>query len=88
MILSFDCCPLDFIGKNLSIWFKKFPKVYILSFKHLEFYWNGKNKTKTEYSVTRVYLLLFLCFNFIGCNIPKDNSLSKFLKGQKINSIK
>eukprot|EP00924_Labyrinthula_sp_SR-Ha-C_P012265 snap_masked-scaffold_10-processed-gene-1.36-mRNA-1 protein AED:1.00 eAED:1.00 QI:0/0/0/0/1/1/4/0/80 len=52
IFLIFYFCPLDFIGKNLSIWFEKFPKVFILSFKHLEFYWNGKNKTKTEYSVT------------------------------------
>eukprot|EP00924_Labyrinthula_sp_SR-Ha-C_P005603 snap_masked-scaffold_92-processed-gene-0.16-mRNA-1 protein AED:1.00 eAED:1.00 QI:0/0/0/0/1/1/5/0/115 len=57
MTLTFDCCPLDFIGKNLSIWFEKFPKVkvYILSFKQIEFYWNEKNKTKIKYSGTRFY---------------------------------
>eukprot|EP00924_Labyrinthula_sp_SR-Ha-C_P012303 snap_masked-scaffold_10-processed-gene-2.14-mRNA-1 protein AED:1.00 eAED:1.00 QI:0/0/0/0/1/1/4/0/88 len=27
--LSFGFCPLDFIGKKLSIWFEKFPKVKV-----------------------------------------------------------
>eukprot|EP00924_Labyrinthula_sp_SR-Ha-C_P014712 snap_masked-scaffold_85-processed-gene-0.7-mRNA-1 protein AED:1.00 eAED:1.00 QI:0/0/0/0/1/1/5/0/113 len=59
ILLRFTFCPLDFIGKNLSIWFEKFPKFLSLSFKHPEFYWNGKYKTKTEYSVTRFYLLQY-----------------------------
>eukprot|EP00924_Labyrinthula_sp_SR-Ha-C_P012344 snap_masked-scaffold_10-processed-gene-3.7-mRNA-1 protein AED:1.00 eAED:1.00 QI:0/0/0/0/1/1/5/0/115 len=61
MILRFNFCPLDFIRKNLSIWFEKFPKVkvFILSFKHLKFYWNEKNKTKTKYSFTNFYLLQY-----------------------------
>eukprot|EP00924_Labyrinthula_sp_SR-Ha-C_P012231 snap_masked-scaffold_10-processed-gene-0.38-mRNA-1 protein AED:1.00 eAED:1.00 QI:0/0/0/0/1/1/4/0/83 len=83
MILSFDCCPLDFIGKNLSIWFEKFPNV-----KQLDFYYShlntlnfiGMKKIKQKLNIQSL--------NFRYCNIPKDNSLSQFLKGQKIKSIK
>eukprot|EP00924_Labyrinthula_sp_SR-Ha-C_P000286 snap_masked-scaffold_25-processed-gene-2.19-mRNA-1 protein AED:1.00 eAED:1.00 QI:0/0/0/0/1/1/5/0/108 len=57
--IFFYFCPLDFIGKNLSIWFEKFPKVFLLSFKHLKFYWNEKNKTKIKYSVTKFSLLQY-----------------------------
>eukprot|EP00924_Labyrinthula_sp_SR-Ha-C_P006402 snap_masked-scaffold_57-processed-gene-0.49-mRNA-1 protein AED:1.00 eAED:1.00 QI:0/0/0/0/1/1/8/0/819 len=81
--LSFDSCPLDFIGKNLSIWFEKFPKVEELKFIYchlntLNFI--GMEKIKQKLNIQSL--------NFRYCNIPKDNSLSQFLKGQKIKSIK
>eukprot|EP00924_Labyrinthula_sp_SR-Ha-C_P000231 snap_masked-scaffold_25-processed-gene-0.22-mRNA-1 protein AED:1.00 eAED:1.00 QI:0/0/0/0/1/1/5/0/134 len=80
--LSFDFCPLDFIGKNLSIWFEKFPKVEELEFFYchlntLNFV--GMEKIKQKLNIQSLIFKL--------CNIPKDNSLSKFLKGQKIKSI-
>eukprot|EP00924_Labyrinthula_sp_SR-Ha-C_P012291 snap_masked-scaffold_10-processed-gene-2.22-mRNA-1 protein AED:1.00 eAED:1.00 QI:0/0/0/0/1/1/8/0/657 len=81
-ILRFNFCPLDFIGKNLSVWFEKFPNV-----KQLEFYYChlntlnfiGMEKIKQNLNI---HSLDFTC-----CQIPKDNSLSQFLKEQKINSI-
>eukprot|EP00924_Labyrinthula_sp_SR-Ha-C_P006188 snap_masked-scaffold_54-processed-gene-1.80-mRNA-1 protein AED:1.00 eAED:1.00 QI:0/0/0/0/1/1/4/0/83 len=27
--LRFNCCPIDFIEKNLSVWFEKFPKIEV-----------------------------------------------------------
>eukprot|EP00924_Labyrinthula_sp_SR-Ha-C_P006403 snap_masked-scaffold_57-processed-gene-0.31-mRNA-1 protein AED:1.00 eAED:1.00 QI:0/0/0/0/1/1/8/0/810 len=80
--LIFDCCPLDFIGKNLSIWFEKFPKVEELKFLycHLNtFNFIGMEKIKQKLNIQSL--------NFRYCNIPKDNSLSQFLKGQKIKLI-
>eukprot|EP00924_Labyrinthula_sp_SR-Ha-C_P006380 maker-scaffold_57-snap-gene-0.5-mRNA-1 protein AED:0.30 eAED:0.78 QI:55/0.42/0.37/0.62/1/1/8/0/794 len=81
--LSFYGCPLDFIGKNLSIWFKKFPKVRQLQFIYchlntLNFI--GMEKIKQKLNIQSL--------DFSYCNIPKDNSLSQFLKGQEIKSIK
>eukprot|EP00924_Labyrinthula_sp_SR-Ha-C_P000305 maker-scaffold_25-snap-gene-3.64-mRNA-1 protein AED:0.06 eAED:0.19 QI:0/0.75/0.6/1/1/1/5/24/134 len=81
--LSFYFCPLDFIGKSLSIWFEKFPKV-----KELQFYYChlntlnfiGMEKMKKRLNIESIIFKL--------CNIPKDNSLSQFLKGQKIKLIK
>eukprot|EP00924_Labyrinthula_sp_SR-Ha-C_P000342 snap_masked-scaffold_25-processed-gene-3.3-mRNA-1 protein AED:1.00 eAED:1.00 QI:0/0/0/0/1/1/4/0/125 len=81
--LSFYFCPLDFIGKNISIWFEKFPKV-----KELQFYYChlntlnfiGMKKIKQKLNIQSISLRL--------CNIPKDNSLSQLLKGQKLKSIK
>eukprot|EP00924_Labyrinthula_sp_SR-Ha-C_P012290 snap_masked-scaffold_10-processed-gene-2.29-mRNA-1 protein AED:1.00 eAED:1.00 QI:0/0/0/0/1/1/8/0/788 len=80
--LTFVCCPIDFIGKNLSIWFKKFPKVEELQFLYchlntLNFI--GMEKIKQKLNIQSL--------GFNTCNIPKDNSLSQFLKGQKIKSI-
>eukprot|EP00924_Labyrinthula_sp_SR-Ha-C_P012747 snap_masked-scaffold_122-processed-gene-0.0-mRNA-1 protein AED:1.00 eAED:1.00 QI:0/0/0/0/1/1/8/0/789 len=82
MILRFNFCPLDFIGKNLSIWFKKIPKVEQLEFLYcnlntLNFI--GMEKIKQKLNIGSLIFKL--------CNIPKDNSLSQFLKGQKIKSI-
>eukprot|EP00924_Labyrinthula_sp_SR-Ha-C_P001836 snap_masked-scaffold_148-processed-gene-0.5-mRNA-1 protein AED:1.00 eAED:1.00 QI:0/0/0/0/1/1/5/0/134 len=81
--LSFDSCPLDFIGKNLSIWFEKFPKVEELKFFYchlnaLNFI--GMEKIKQKLNIQSII--------FTYCNIPEDNSLSQFLKGLKIKSIK
>eukprot|EP00924_Labyrinthula_sp_SR-Ha-C_P012330 snap_masked-scaffold_10-processed-gene-3.16-mRNA-1 protein AED:1.00 eAED:1.00 QI:0/0/0/0/1/1/5/0/134 len=81
--LIFDSCPLDFIGKNLSIWFEKFPNV-----KQLEFFYCdlntlnfvGMEKIKQKLNIGSLILT--------KCNIPKDNSLSQFLKGQNIKAIK
>eukprot|EP00924_Labyrinthula_sp_SR-Ha-C_P012298 snap_masked-scaffold_10-processed-gene-2.24-mRNA-1 protein AED:1.00 eAED:1.00 QI:0/0/0/0/1/1/5/0/139 len=83
MILSFGFCPLDFIGKNLSSWFKKFPKVEELQFIYchlntLNFI--GMEKIKQKLNIQS------MAFSF--CNIPVDNSLSQFLKGQNIKAIK
>eukprot|EP00924_Labyrinthula_sp_SR-Ha-C_P010162 snap_masked-scaffold_66-processed-gene-0.16-mRNA-1 protein AED:0.38 eAED:1.00 QI:0/0/0/0.12/1/1/8/0/794 len=82
VILKFNFCPLDFIGKNLSIWFKKFPKIQQLEFLYcnlntLNFI--GMEKIKQKLNIGSLIFKL--------CNIPKDNSLSQFLKGQKIKSI-
>eukprot|EP00924_Labyrinthula_sp_SR-Ha-C_P000257 snap_masked-scaffold_25-processed-gene-1.24-mRNA-1 protein AED:1.00 eAED:1.00 QI:0/0/0/0/1/1/8/0/814 len=82
IFLTFDCCPLDFIGKNVFIWFKKFPKVKELQFLYchlntLNFI--GMEKIKQKLNIQSII------FNL--CNIPKDNSLSQFLKGQKIKLI-
>eukprot|EP00924_Labyrinthula_sp_SR-Ha-C_P012332 snap_masked-scaffold_10-processed-gene-3.14-mRNA-1 protein AED:1.00 eAED:1.00 QI:0/0/0/0/1/1/4/0/125 len=81
--LTFDCCLLDFIGKNLSIWFEKFPKIKQLQFLYchlntLNFI--GMKNIKQKLNVQSI--------TFTYCNIPEDNSLSQFLKGQKIKSIK
>eukprot|EP00924_Labyrinthula_sp_SR-Ha-C_P010628 snap_masked-scaffold_139-processed-gene-0.1-mRNA-1 protein AED:1.00 eAED:1.00 QI:0/0/0/0/1/1/5/0/134 len=83
ILLIFDSCLLDFIGKNLSIWFEKFPKVEQLEFLYchlntLNFV--GMEKIKQKLNIGSLIFKL--------CNIPKDNSLSQFLKGQKIKSIK
>eukprot|EP00924_Labyrinthula_sp_SR-Ha-C_P012312 snap_masked-scaffold_10-processed-gene-2.44-mRNA-1 protein AED:1.00 eAED:1.00 QI:0/0/0/0/1/1/9/0/777 len=80
--LIFDCCPLDFIGKNLSVWFEKFPKIKELQFGfcHLNaLNFVGMEKIKQKLNIQSL--------DFNTCNIPKDNSLSQFLKGQKIKSI-
>eukprot|EP00924_Labyrinthula_sp_SR-Ha-C_P006454 snap_masked-scaffold_57-processed-gene-1.57-mRNA-1 protein AED:1.00 eAED:1.00 QI:0/0/0/0/1/1/7/0/175 len=79
---SFNFCPLDFIGKNLSVWFEKFPNVKQLEFLYchlntLNFV--GMEKIKQKLNIGSLTFKL--------CNIPKDNSLSQFLKGQKIKSI-
>eukprot|EP00924_Labyrinthula_sp_SR-Ha-C_P000328 snap_masked-scaffold_25-processed-gene-3.35-mRNA-1 protein AED:1.00 eAED:1.00 QI:0/0/0/0/1/1/7/0/158 len=81
-LLTFDCCPFNFIGDGLSFWFEKFPKVEILQFLYchlntLNFI--GMEKIKKRLNIQSIV--------FMNCNIPKDNSLSKFLKGQKIKSI-
>eukprot|EP00924_Labyrinthula_sp_SR-Ha-C_P000229 snap_masked-scaffold_25-processed-gene-0.27-mRNA-1 protein AED:1.00 eAED:1.00 QI:0/0/0/0/1/1/5/0/139 len=80
--LSFYFCPLDFIGNSLSIWFEKFPKVKDLQFEfcHLNtLNFIGIEKIKQKLNIQSL--------DFRYCNIPKDNSLSQFLKGQKIKSI-
>eukprot|EP00924_Labyrinthula_sp_SR-Ha-C_P012234 snap_masked-scaffold_10-processed-gene-0.58-mRNA-1 protein AED:1.00 eAED:1.00 QI:0/0/0/0/1/1/5/0/134 len=82
-ILRFNFCPLGFLGQNLSIWFEKFPKIKQLKFlychlKTLNF--TGMKKIKQKLNIVSL--------SFKLCNIPKDNSLSQLLKGQKIKSIK
>eukprot|EP00924_Labyrinthula_sp_SR-Ha-C_P000439 snap_masked-scaffold_111-processed-gene-0.8-mRNA-1 protein AED:1.00 eAED:1.00 QI:0/0/0/0/1/1/5/0/139 len=81
--LTFDCCPLDFIGKNLSFWFEKFPKLKELKFLYchlntLNFI--GMEKIKQKLNIQSL--------DFTCGNIPEDNSLFQFLKGQKIKLIK
>eukprot|EP00924_Labyrinthula_sp_SR-Ha-C_P010637 snap_masked-scaffold_112-processed-gene-0.11-mRNA-1 protein AED:1.00 eAED:1.00 QI:0/0/0/0/1/1/5/0/134 len=81
--LNFGFCPLDFIGKKLSVWFEKFPKVKGLQFGfcHLNtLNFIGMEKIKQKLNIQSI--------NFTYSNIPEDNSLSQFLKGQKIKSIK
>eukprot|EP00924_Labyrinthula_sp_SR-Ha-C_P000368 snap_masked-scaffold_25-processed-gene-4.40-mRNA-1 protein AED:1.00 eAED:1.00 QI:0/0/0/0/1/1/8/0/810 len=80
--LIFYGCPLDFVGNRLSVWFEKFPKVEQLQFLYchlntLNFI--GMEKIKQRLNIQSIV--------FMNCNIPKNSSLSKFLKGQKIKSI-
>eukprot|EP00924_Labyrinthula_sp_SR-Ha-C_P006437 snap_masked-scaffold_57-processed-gene-1.15-mRNA-1 protein AED:1.00 eAED:1.00 QI:0/0/0/0/1/1/8/0/781 len=80
--LTFNFCPLGFLGKNLSIWFEKFPKIKTLQFLYCHL--NTLNFIGME-SIKQKLNIQSLDFTY--CNIPKDNSLSQFLKGQKIKSI-
>eukprot|EP00924_Labyrinthula_sp_SR-Ha-C_P011571 snap_masked-scaffold_17-processed-gene-1.31-mRNA-1 protein AED:1.00 eAED:1.00 QI:0/0/0/0/1/1/8/0/396 len=80
--LSFDCCPLVFIGKNLSVWFENFPKV-----EHLEFVYCHLNTLNFIGTQKIKQKLNIHSLSFSYCNISKDNSLSQFLKGQKIKSL-
>eukprot|EP00924_Labyrinthula_sp_SR-Ha-C_P002976 snap_masked-scaffold_13-processed-gene-11.55-mRNA-1 protein AED:1.00 eAED:1.00 QI:0/0/0/0/1/1/7/0/373 len=81
-MLTFYFCPLDLIGASLSVWSEKFPKVQQLQFigcnlSNLNVI--GMEKIKKKLNI--------LSLNFNICNIPEDNSLSIFLKGQIIKSI-
>eukprot|EP00924_Labyrinthula_sp_SR-Ha-C_P001592 snap_masked-scaffold_18-processed-gene-2.32-mRNA-1 protein AED:1.00 eAED:1.00 QI:0/0/0/0/1/1/3/0/109 len=80
---SFGFCPLDFIGKNLSIWFEEFPNV-----EQLQFYYSDLNSLNFIGMETIKQILNIQSLNFIRCNIPEDDSLSQFLKRQEIKSIK
>eukprot|EP00924_Labyrinthula_sp_SR-Ha-C_P012535 snap_masked-scaffold_10-processed-gene-9.27-mRNA-1 protein AED:1.00 eAED:1.00 QI:0/0/0/0/1/1/5/0/131 len=76
-------CPLNFVGDSISFWFQKFSRVKVLEFAYchlntLNFVGMEKIKEKQNIQV--------LFFN--DCTVPEDNSLSKFLRGQKLKSLK
>eukprot|EP00924_Labyrinthula_sp_SR-Ha-C_P014674 snap_masked-scaffold_74-processed-gene-0.32-mRNA-1 protein AED:1.00 eAED:1.00 QI:0/0/0/0/1/1/5/0/134 len=81
--LAFYCCPLNLIGHQLSVWLVKFPKIKQLQFVYCHL--NNLNIIAMERNQQKMNILVL---NFAYCNIPDDNSLSRFLKGQKIKSIR
>eukprot|EP00924_Labyrinthula_sp_SR-Ha-C_P012264 snap_masked-scaffold_10-processed-gene-1.29-mRNA-1 protein AED:1.00 eAED:1.00 QI:0/0/0/0/1/1/4/0/108 len=66
VILKFYFCPLDFIGKNLSVWFEKFPNVKQLEFLHCHlnaFNFIGMEKIKQKLNIQSI-TYIFCCFYF------------------------
>eukprot|EP00924_Labyrinthula_sp_SR-Ha-C_P011883 snap_masked-scaffold_76-processed-gene-0.19-mRNA-1 protein AED:1.00 eAED:1.00 QI:0/0/0/0/1/1/5/0/130 len=66
VILTFYFCPLYFIGKNISLWFEKFPKVEQLEFFYchlnaLNFI--GMEKIKQKLNIQSL-MHTFCCFHF------------------------